>query len=199
MYSTTRALFTLLGAGIAGFLLWLATQLNVGSNGGYWAYYGIIAAAGLTLALAQLFGGWTKWGWPRMSAAVFLLGFLPALILGVWVIVAHQPNGSWLHGHVLSWSSDLGVRDFVKQTLTPVVGPIAFGLGLLLGFTFDTTGPRRRVETITHTEPVPVAAPTPVPVEGAPARTADEPLTAERTAGADGGENRRSRRNLLRR
>ena len=32
---------------------------------------GIVAGAGLTMALSQLFGGWTKWGWPRISAGVF--------------------------------------------------------------------------------------------------------------------------------
>jgi len=53
MYGLTRGVITLLGAAVAGFLIWLATQVSDGTNGGYWAVYGLIAAAGLTMALSQ--------------------------------------------------------------------------------------------------------------------------------------------------
>src|ERR687885_2407650 len=83
MYGLTRGPITLIAAGVAGFLIWIsATQINDESNGGYWAVYGIIAGAGLVMALSQLLGGWTKWGWPRISASVFLWGFVPALVAG---------------------------------------------------------------------------------------------------------------------
>jgi hypothetical protein len=170
----TRGVATLLGAGAAGFLVWLATQVGDDSTGGYWAVYGLVAAAGLALALSQLLGGWTKWGWPRISAAVFLLGFLPALVVGGWLLLAHQPNDEWFRGDVLGWSSDVGVGGLVEDLgeLLPVV---AFGLGLLFGFTFDTTGPRVREDVVVdrrRREERPVA------VEEHAA--ADEPLTAER-------------------
>ena len=64
MYGLTRATTTLLAAGAAGLLIWFATQVNDHSRGGYWAVYGLIAGAGLLMALSQLLGGWTKWGWP---------------------------------------------------------------------------------------------------------------------------------------
>ena len=68
MYGLTRGTITLIGAAAAGVLVWLATQIDDGSNGGYWAVYGLIAAAGLMMAFSQILGGWTKWGWPRLVA-----------------------------------------------------------------------------------------------------------------------------------
>ena len=91
MIGITRGLATLIGAAVAGFLIWLAAQMGTGSASEYWANYGLIAAAGLTMALSQILGGWTKWGWPRLSAGVFLLGFLPVLLVGGWVLLARQP------------------------------------------------------------------------------------------------------------
>ena len=140
MYGLTRGAVTLLGAAVAGLLIWIATQINDHSTGGYWAVYGLIAAAGLTMALSQLLGGWTKWGWPRLSANVFLLAFIPTLIAAGWVIVAHQPHGNWFRGHVLNWSDDISILNVVRD-LTEYVSVLAFGIGLLFGFSFDTAGP----------------------------------------------------------
>ena len=92
MYGLTRGTITLLGAAGAGLLVWLATQIDDGSNGGYWAVYGLIAAAGLVMAFSQILGGWTKWGWPRLSLNVFLLAFVPVLVAAGWVVIAHQPT-----------------------------------------------------------------------------------------------------------
>jgi hypothetical protein len=169
----TRGVMTLLGAAAAGLLVWLATQVGDDSTGGYWAVYGLLAAAGLALALSQLLGGWTKWGLPKLSAAVFLLGFLPVLIAGGWLLLAHQPGGGGFRNDVLNWSDDLGIGAFVDDVreYLPVV---AFAIGLVFGFTFDTKGPRVRRETAVErrreVEPAPVE-------EHA---VADEPLTAER-------------------
>ena len=155
MYGLTRGTITLLGAGVAGLLIWLATQVDDGSNPGYWAVYGLIAAAGLVMAFSQILGGWTKWGWPRMSLNVFLLGFLPVLIAAGWVVVAHQPDGNWFRAHVLNWSDDINILGLVRD-LTEYVAVLAFGVGLVFGFTFDTSGPaaygpfgrRRRAATV---------------------------------------------------
>src|SRR5947207_5047390 len=140
MYGLTRGTGTLLAAGVSGFLIWLATQLDDGTTGGYWAVYGIVAAAGLTMALSQLLGGWTKWGWPRLSANVLLIAFVPTLIAAGWVVVAHQPNPNWFRNHVLSWSGDIGILGLVRD-LTEYVSVLAFGIGLVFGFSFDTSGP----------------------------------------------------------
>ena len=72
MYGLTRATLTLIGAAAAGAMLRLATTVlpeNVSdaSLGGYWAAFGLVAIGGLVMALSQLLGGWTKWGWPRVS------------------------------------------------------------------------------------------------------------------------------------
>jgi hypothetical protein len=140
MHGLTRGTVTLISAAVAGLLIWIATQINDHSTGGYWAVYGLIAAAGLTMALSQLLGGWTNWGRPRMSVNVFLLAFIPTLIAAGWVIVAHQPHGNWFRGHVLNWSDDISILNVVRD-LTEYVSVLAFGIGLLFGFSFDTAGP----------------------------------------------------------
>jgi hypothetical protein len=140
MYGLTRGTVTLIGVAVAGLLIWLATQINDHSTGGYWAVYGLIAAAGLTMALSQLLGGWTKWGWPRLSVNVLLLAFIPTLIAAGWVVVAHQPTPNWFRDHVLNWSDDIGILGLVRD-LTEYVSVLAFGIGLVFGFSFDTSGP----------------------------------------------------------
>ena len=80
MYGLTRGTVTLIGAAGAGLLVWIATQVSDTSTGGYWAVYGLIAAAGLVMAFSQLLGGWTKWGLPRLSINVFLIAFIPTLL-----------------------------------------------------------------------------------------------------------------------
>jgi hypothetical protein len=140
MIGTVRGVFTLAGAGIAGLLIWVSTQIGTGTTGEYWAVYGIIAGAGLTMALSQLFGGWTKRGWPRISLGVFLIGFLPVLIVGGWVLLAGQPDANWFQRHTVSWSGHAGIGGLVDD-MRERLGLIAFGIGLVFGFTFDTTGP----------------------------------------------------------
>jgi hypothetical protein len=146
MHGLTRATLTLIGAAAAGVLLWLATtvvpdSLADASLGGYWAAFGLVALGGLVMALSQLLGGWTKWGWPRVSSHVFLAGFVPTLIVGGWMLAAHEPENYWLGRHVRSWSGDIGI-DGLVDSLGLMLPAIAFGIGLVFGLTFDTTGPR---------------------------------------------------------
>lgn len=175
----TRGISTLVGAAVAGFLIWLATQMGDGSTGAYWATYGLIAAAGLTMALSQILGGWTKWGWPRLSAGVFLLGFLPVLVAGGWVLLARQPADFF---NTSNWSRDLGIGGVVSD-LGELLAAIAFGIGLTFGLCFDTSGPAREV-----VEEQDVEAAKRAPVEPA---AADEPLAAEREARTQDVEDRR--------
>jgi hypothetical protein len=165
MIGVTRGLATLAGAAIAGFLVWLSSQMDVGGVGGYWARYGLIAAAGLVMALSQVLGGWTKWGWPRVSLWVLVLGLVPVATVGLWVLGAEQPGDPLL----TAWSEDLGLTGFVDD-MGEVLPVVAFGIGLTLGFVFDTTGP--------SLEPVPGEA-IERTVTADERAAADEPLTAD--------------------
>jgi hypothetical protein len=187
MYGTTRATTTLIAAGVAGLLIWLATQINGNSVGGFWAVYGLIAGAGLVMALSQLLGGWTKWGWPRLSATFFLLAFVPIAIVSLWIILAAEPGNGWFHRHIVSWSSDIHIDGLVDD-LKEYVSVFAFGIGLVFGYCFDTTGPRTRdVEagppTTTRRGRLGRRREEVVSDDRPPA--ADEPVTRERVAASD--------------
>lgn len=186
MIGVTRGISTLAGAAVAGILLWFATQIGTETAGEHWATYGLIAAAGLTMALSQILGGWTKWGWPRFSTGVFALGFLPVLLAGGWVLLARQP-ADWFN--TSNWSRDLGIYGAVSD-LGNILPAIAFGIGLVFGLSFDTAGPRRDrdrgVDSRAEDDPLtadrgPYAAPPTVPVGELNAD--DEPETA--SAGAN--------------
>jgi hypothetical protein len=179
MYGLTRGTITLIGAAIAGLLIWLATQSDGDTNGGYWTIVGLIAAAGLTMAFSQILGGWTKWGWPRISGSVFLVAFVPVLIAAGWVILAGQAEPNWFSRHATSWAGDIGLGGLLGDMLK-AIPVLAFGVGLVFGLTFDTTGPRTRavVDERETVGPIPVdAARTTTATD---ARVADEPLAAER-------------------
>jgi len=163
MLGLTRATATLAAIAVAGFLLWLATRVNSSTTGGYWGEYGILAGAGLVLVLSQLAGGWTKWGRPRISLEVFLIAFVPALIVVGWIAVFHQPHANWFRTHDVRWSGDIGVTSFVKD-MGDMLDTLAFGLGLVFGLAFDTTGPRLRAPAETALDD----------------RAADEPLAQDR-------------------
>ena len=143
-HGPTRAIVTLLAAGVAGLLAWLTTKIGEGSTGGYWAVYGILAGAGLVMAVSQLLGGWTKRGRPTFSPSVFLIAFVPAAIAVLWITAFHQPHATLWRGHVTTWSHDLGITSFVRSMGGDLLAMLAFGLGLVFGFCFDTTGAYRR-------------------------------------------------------
>ena len=169
-HGPTRAVMTLLGVGVAGLLAWLTTTFSDASTGGYWAAYGILAGAGLAVALSQVLGGWTKWGRPTISPMVFLLAFVPTLIAVGWIVVFHQPHGNWFRSHAVSWSGDIGIDGFVTDMGGDLLTMLSFGLGLVFGLCFDTAGARRPV----------AAAPSRPAMQRAPDRDADRPLTRER-------------------
>jgi hypothetical protein len=178
MVGTVRGVFTVVGAGAAGLLIWISTQIGQGTLGGYWAVYGILAGAGLTMALSQLFGGWTKWGWPRISTGVFVISFLPVLVATGWVLLAGQPDANWFQRHTTSWSNDIAI-DGIVDDLRTYLGVLAFGLGLVFGFTFDTAGPLPPPE-LRHRAPEAVEEPVSAP-EPEPPRTVDEPVSEAET------------------
>ena len=185
MYGLTRGVTTLLGFAVAGVLTWLAADafdqggiFEENDTDRYWAVVGLLAAAGFVMALSQLLGGWTKWGRPRISAGVFLLGFLPALIVGGWVLMYLHPGGNSFADNVRDWSDDMGIENLIED-LTILFPAIAFALGLVFGFIFDTSGPR-----VVSTEAERTTAPRREPVAsrydeetvvGAGAATEEEP------------------------
>jgi hypothetical protein len=192
MYGLTRATTTLVFSAAAGLLIWLATQISNDHVGGYWARVGLVAGAGLLMALSQLLGGWTKWGLPRLSIAVFITAFIPVAIVSLWIILAGEPGSGWFHNHVMAWSRDIHVSGLVTDFLY-YIPVLAFGTGLVFGFSFDTTGPvvrDRDVVVDRQRDVVPVdnqrrglfgrrRTVTPTTTD----RTAaDEPMTAERDA-----------------
>ena len=139
-----RALFTLAGVAGAGLLLWLAQLFNLDEASGFWVAAGIVAAAGLALGLSQLFGGWTKWGWPTMSPMMFLLAFIPTLVVGGILLLAWQPDGGEGQEFANDVISTLGVGGLV-DALEPFMWVVPLVIGLVFSFTFDTTGPRTRI------------------------------------------------------
>jgi hypothetical protein len=191
MYGLTRATTTLVSAAGAGLLIWFASQISNDHVGGYWARVGLVAGAGLLMALSQLLGGWTKWGWPRLSLTVLVTAFIPVAIVSLWIILAGEPGSGWFHDHVMAWSRDIHVSGLVTDFLY-YIPVLAFGTGLVFGFSFDTTGPVMRERDVVvdrDREVVPVngrrglfgrrRTATPTTTNG---RAADEPITAEREA-----------------
>lgn len=177
LYDATRGLATALSAGLAGVLLWLATLVGVQTVTHFWESMGLVAAAGLVVALSQVIGGWTKGHGVRVSPGTFSLAFVPALVCVGWILMATQPGNGWHEGTVVRWSHDLGIFGLV-HSLGLWHGVLAFGFGLMLGLTLDTV-------------PSPVVETAPQPVSAGRRRlveedddmddtAAHEPMTAER-------------------
>jgi hypothetical protein len=160
----TRGLTTALAAGLAGLLLWTATLVGQQTTVRFWESMGIVAGAGLVVALSQVLGGWTKGMQLRLSPGTFLLGFLPVLVCVGWILTATQPGHGWHDGTLISWSHDAGLMGVV-HALGLWHGVLAFGFGLVLGMTLDT---------------VPLPAPVPAERVVMDRRAADEPVAAER-------------------
>jgi hypothetical protein len=168
LYDVTRGLTTALAAGLAGLLLWTATQVGQQTTLRFWAEMGIVAGAGLVVALSQVLGGWTKGFQLRLSPGTFLLGFAPVLVCVGWILMATQPGSGWHEGRIVSWSHDAGLMGVI-HSLGLWHGVLAFGLGLVLGMSLDTV-------------PMPVPVPPPAPADSVvmDGGAADEPVAAER-------------------
>ena len=176
MVGLTRGPVTLLAAAVAGLLIWIAAQLNNAHEAGYWGIVGLMAGAGLVMAVSQILGGWTKWGWPRLSASVLLIAFVPVAIATLWVIFAGEPHAGWFHNHVMAWTRDIHISGLVTDLLK-YIPVLAFGTGLVFGFSFDTTGPRVR-QVVERDRTVDRRRDVAPPADRS---AADEPLTADRT------------------
>jgi hypothetical protein len=174
LYDATRGLTTLAAAAGAGVLLWAATLVGQQTDKRFWAEMGIVAGAGLVMALSQVIGGWTKGLRLRVSPSTFLLAFLPVLIVVGWILMATQPHNGWYQPTFHRWTSDIGMLGLVHN-MALWHGALALGFGLVLGLSFDT---------VPALEPAaaPVAAAAPLGARRVPARrqAVNEPITAER-------------------
>jgi hypothetical protein len=118
----------LLGIGVAGLLIWIATRVGIASTWRYWAVLGLLAGAGLAFALTQR----TAYGaWAEVTPLGFMLAFVIAVVCAGWIAVVGQPHANWFRNHFTSWSDDIGILGFVKH-MTTYVDVMAFGLGALL-------------------------------------------------------------------
>jgi len=168
LYDMTRGLTTALAAALAGLLLWTATQVGQQTTPRFWAEMGIVAGAGLVIALSQVLGGWTKGFQLRLSPGTLLLGFVPVLVCVGWILMATQPGSGWHEARIVSWSHDAGLMGVI-HSVGLWHGVLAFGFGLVLGMSLDTV-------------PAPVAVPAGGPADDVAMdrRAADEPVAAER-------------------
>jgi hypothetical protein len=172
MNGLSRAVTTLLAAGAAGFLLWLAAQFDMHTTGGYWAALGVVAGCGLLLGLVQLRGGGGN------PPAMLLLAFLPVFVCASWVLLYAQPNSEWGRHLIRSWSGDIGIRGVVND-VSLWNGVVAFGVGLVFAYVLEPAMLGRRREVVATDAP-PMSR-QPVPVD----RTAaEEPTMAEREEAA---------------
>ena len=147
LYDTTRGLMTALAVGVAGLLLWVATQVGQQSAGRFWGEMGIVAAAGLVLAVLPGLGSRAPGLRFRFSPGMFLLGFLPTLVLVGWILMATQPGRGWHDGTVASWSRDIGIMGLVHD-IGLWHGVLAFGFGLVLGRCFHAAPALERDEAV---------------------------------------------------
>jgi len=177
LYDATRGLTLALAAGLGGLLLYLASRVGQETTARFWAELGVVAAAGLVLALAPVLGGWTSGLVLRLSPMTFLLGFLPVLVAVGWIALATQPGNGWHEGTFVSWSHDLGLMGIVHY-LGLWHGVLAFGLGLVLGLSLDIVPAAGEVVVVDQGVALDETAPTPATDRWA----ADEPLAAERDA-----------------
>jgi biotin transporter BioY len=180
LYDATRGLTLALAAALAGLLLYLATQVGQQSTVRFWEEMGIVAGAGLVLALAPVLGGWSSGLRLRLSPGTFLLGFIPVLVVVGWILMATQPGNGWHEATVVRWSHDLGLMGLIHD-LGLWHGALALGFGLVLGTTLDAV-------PVAMVEPVAAAPATramPVADEEPPARTTRRPWYRRRSQYAD--------------
>ena len=173
-----RTYTLLIGIAAAGALIWVATRVGTATTWRYWAVLGILAGAGLALALTQR----TAYGaWSEVTPLGFLLALVVAVVCAGWIAVVGQPHPNWFRDHLTSWSDDIGILGLV-QRMTTYVDVMAFGLGALLASAPGAFGRAARAPA----GPVVAERPAPAPgrpVEGSPARAGDRargPIVRER-------------------
>ena len=86
----------------------------------------------------------------------------------VWILIFHQPDHGLGRNHIRKWSNDIGIDGLVKD-FKEYIAVLSFGLGLVFGYTFDTTGPMpRRTRDEAPARPSVAERTTPAPPRDAP-------------------------------
>ena len=111
------------------------------TSGGRWVF---LACAGLALGLAQLFGGWTKWGWPTLSPRCSSSASSRLSIVGGWILLAKQPRGRCGAEPLRRLDRRSGHQRLRERPRSLPGRRSALIIGLVFAFSFDTTGPRTR-------------------------------------------------------
>jgi hypothetical protein len=167
-----RTYTLLLGIGVAGLLIWLATRVGIETTWRYWAVLGLLAGAGLAFALTQR----TAYGaWSEVTPLGFMLAFVVAVVCAGWIAVVGQPHANWFKDHFTSWSDDIGILGFVRH-MTTYVDVMAFGLGALVASAPGAFGTAPAAEDAGVAE-------RPAPAPGRPVTTNGDgagPVTRER-------------------
>ena len=172
MNAMSRPLATLAAAAVGGAGLWLAGHWDMGTNGGYWAAMGVVALAGLLLGLSQLRAPDTN------AAGMLIFAWLPVTIVAGWVLVTAQPDVNTFRRHLGEWSGDMGIAGAVVH-LQPFAAVLAFGIGLVTGFTLLTAWALRASrEVAVIEEPAPAARPVVVDQPVVETEVAPEPASA---------------------
>ena len=129
LYDATRGLMTALAAGLAGLLLWVATQVGSAVDGpllgGDGHRRGRRASCSRCCRCSAAGRAGCGCGSRRGRS---LLGVLPALVVVGWILLATQPGNGWHEGRFVSWSHDLGLMGIV-HALGLWHGVLAFGFG----------------------------------------------------------------------
>jgi hypothetical protein len=67
------------------------------------------------------------------------------------VILAGEPSHEWFHRHVAAWTGDIHVSNVVTD-LSAYIPVLAFGTGLVFGFSFETSGRGQRASALLEPE-----------------------------------------------
>jgi hypothetical protein len=178
LYDASRGLTLAFAAALAGLGLWGASQVGTQTQERFWTAMMVVAGAGLLLTLANHVGTWTKGLRLRLSPSTFVLAFLPVLVCVGWILMASQPGSGWQEGRIHTWSSSIGILGLV-HSIGLWRGVLAFGLGVVLGLSFD--GVPAEAEVDTHPA---YSGPRGMPMR----RPADEPVAAERRSAREHGD-----------
>src|SRR5262249_57345903 len=120
---------------------------------------------------------------PHLSPTAFVFGFLPVLVVGGFIVWYGQPSGGLLVDNTHSFANSIGVDGLVSD-LTRLLPVFPFGIGLVLGMTFDVLP--RPVVADRRTAPATTPATTPTDGRGRePVRTATPDAAGRQTAAPD--------------
>ena len=147
MYGLTRGVTTLIGVAVAGGMIWLASWMGPrDSVSDYWIAMEIRRGRRTRARRLPAARRLDEYSMPRISRPSCCWASSRRWSRAEWVLVAAQP-GTNGRGARSATGRTIGISDVVAD-VTPIVGAVALGLGVVAGFVFDTAGPRVRDEVV---------------------------------------------------